>query len=167
MIRYPILGILFTSLVACGPAPDIADNIPKVGKWSDNMQLLSVDVNGAAVDRSDLGDSLPKDSSREFCGEPYVRTEAELRSTLLTDELRGCTISSYENDGSQHRISGSCEGMIAGADDSSAVMSFAGRSTENELKGRLSVQAFVTRPEGEGESVNIEYERRMTRLGDC
>lgn len=166
-MKYPIYTMLALALAACGPAPDVADNIPQVGKWSDSTKLLSVEVNGAVVDRADLGDQLPKDSGREFCGEPYVRTEAELRETLLTDKLKGCTITSYQNDGSQHRVAGSCNGIVKGADDSNAAMSMSGRVTADELKGQLSVQAVVTGPDGEGESVNLEYERRMTRLGDC
>jgi hypothetical protein len=167
VMRYPAFCAFVLTLAACGPAPDVADNIPQVGKWSDRTQILSVEVNGGAVDQSEFADQLPKDRTKEFCGEPYVRTEDELRQTLLTDKLKGCTITAYKNDGSRHQISGSCTDVVKGADDSSAMMSLAGYVTPTEIKGRLSVQAVVTGPDGDGESVSIEFERRLTRLGDC
>jgi Protein of unknown function (DUF3617) len=164
------LSALFLSLVACGPAADIPENIPVMGKWRDETRLMSIQYNGAAMDRAKLP-GLPEDKAAEVCMEPKMRNEEEMRELLGQNPmLSSCAIGGVTRNGPRTSFSGSCASIpiaqSAGMEGSASIKANAFEAP-NKATLNFTIEAVVRQQDGNGAMIRMDAQRTLTRLGDC
>lgn len=161
----------FAMIAACGPAVDDPENPPLLGKWEDKSELLSVLVDGGAVDSEQfpqikkLG-KLDK-APTTFCGEPKFRDQESWQNEMDRGKVK-CTIADVTQNGSRLRATGSCASVSRGG--LSADVTFLGEGTQSAEQATLrgDIETTLTSNEtGEGALLNVIFRRTMTRLGDC
>jgi hypothetical protein len=161
---------LLLPLAACGPGADIPDNIPMMGKWRDETRLMSIQYNGAAMDRTKMP-GIPEDKVVEICMEPKMRNEEEMRDLVGQNPmLSSCEIKGITHNGPHSSFSGSCSNIplaqSAGM-ESSATIKANGYEAPNKATLNFTIEAVVRQQDGNGALIRMDAQRTLTRLGDC
>lgn len=164
--------LMLAPLAACGPGPDVADNIPAMGQWSDESKVVSVLVNGAAVSLDDIPELQDiKKLNRpmaQFCGEPYFRTKQEFEEELGRHGDAKCSIESVDNEGSKVSAKGRCEVLGGTSINTIAGISATAFQRPDNISLKADINIVVRSNEtGEGNAVQVVVRRKMKRLGDC
>jgi hypothetical protein len=164
------LSALFLPLVACGPAADVPENIPVMGKWRDETRLMSIQFNGAAMDRAKMP-GLPEDKVSEVCMEPKMRNETEMRELLGQNPmLSSCELKMGAKNGPHSSFSGICGNIpaiqAAGLAGSASVKAN-GYEAANKATLNFTIEAVVRQQDGNGALIRMDAQRTLTRLGDC
>lgn len=160
------------ALMSCGAPADNPANIPLSGKWSDEGKLMSVKVGGTAVDPKEIPgiDALKAkvNQGKEFCGEPRFLTKEEFQEKMDESNPADCQIESVQGDGQLTRAKGLCTGMKLPGAEARAVFNGQAQMKPDKVIYDMSINVVVKNPlTGEGQSVNMDVRRTMTRLGDC
>jgi hypothetical protein len=166
---YPLVAICLM-MTGCGPAVDVPDNVPMLGKWRDETRVMSVQINGAAVDRSKLS-GIQKDKVSETCMEPKLRNDAEMRELIGRNQfMENCELKPIARNGAYASFSGICSKLpIPHMADMEGVGGLRGQAWESANKATLSmvVEAAVREKTGNGTMFRMDVNRTLTRLGDC
>jgi len=158
-------------LASCGSAVDDPENPPLLGEWEDKSELLSVMIDGGAVDEEQIPQikklgRLNKAPSK-FCGEPAFRDKVSWQNEIDRGNIK-CNIDDVTGGGSRIVASGTCVPIIQKGISSSVTFTGEGRASENESSLRGDIETTLTDEQtGEGMLLNIIFRRTMTRLGDC
>ncbi len=163
------LLLICLTVTGCGATGDFTDNIPLYGKWTDETRLISLQINGAAVDRERYrrNISLPHDSQKEFCGEPYLRGKEETRETFMKGISTNCDITNFEKDEDSLKVHASCTLPQNGDVDVTGSIEIMSKVATEKVDGNVTIGIFAKLPSGTGAAVTAEYKRVLTRLGDC
>ncbi len=170
--RLPIAILMLASLAACGPASDVADNIPQFGKWNDEQKITSVLLNGAAISLDDVPElhDLKKLSraAKEYCGEPYFRNKEEFQEEVNREIEAECKIDSVDSQGTNISAKGKCSGL----NDSETIGSVGFSATAYLQPDNINLTAEIigvgrSQDTGEGASIKVTLRRKITRIGDC
>jgi hypothetical protein len=170
MIKFRTLMLVpVGALMSCGAVVDNSENVPDLGRWSDETRLLSVQVNGAAIDPSKSGLPMPEQKKSELaCREPYVRKAEDFLRVIQEDEfLRQCSLDYFRADATTTHVTGVCKLPSEGGTELSGEFSANGREKADRVDIDYSFKIYGRKSTGEGEVVNVESRRTFTRLGDC
>jgi hypothetical protein len=155
-------------LASCGAAPDLPDNVPLAGNWSDTMALVSVSSDGAAMSEDDLPPDFPKPSTKNTCGEPKLRTNEEFREVLDADEiLKNCAVGDIRRNGDRVAVSGSCKLPDNNGVAMEMWLDVNAVEAPESIIIDLKTNTIATAEDGEMASFEIKYRRELKRIGDC
>jgi hypothetical protein len=169
MRTFYLLVSVGLSLSGCGPSVDMPDNVPLLGKWRDETRVMSVQLNGAAIDRTKVP-GIPEDEVTESCMEPAMRTDAEMRALMGNNRLaKDCQLKPIARNGPYASFSGICNSVPMSMASVEGVVGLRGQAWESANKATLSivVEAAVREKSGNGAMIRMDGKRTLTRLGDC
>lgn len=154
-------------LASCGAAPDLPDNVPLAGNWSDTITLISVSSDGAAMSEDDLPPDYPKSGTKNTCGEPKLRNGEELRQAVDADFLKKCDLGAMRINGAYRSVSATCKLPSNGGAESEMTMDISAAEAADAVSIEMSGSANATAEDGEMASFEINYRRELMRIGDC
>jgi hypothetical protein len=154
-------------LASCGAAPDVLDNVPVAGNWSDTLRLVSLSSDGAAMSEEDLPSDYPKTGTQNKCEEPKLRNGEELREAVGADFLKKCDLGEMRISGANRHISATCKLPGKAGIESEMTMDISAVEGPEAVTINLTGSAIATAEDGEMASFEINYRRELKRIGDC
>jgi hypothetical protein len=173
MVKLRILALLpVSALMSCGAPTDVAENIPNVGKWSDESKLMSVRLGGTPIDTSGIPEFAQVkeeiNKTKEFCGEPYFLEKEQFQELLDKNNELGCKVDTIEVNGERVNTKGSCKADQLANVDREATFKGVAKLGPDKVVFDGTIDVVVrNRQTGAGEKLSMEVQRKMTRLGDC
>jgi Protein of unknown function (DUF3617) len=163
--------LVIPALVACSEPFDNPSTIPVAGKWVGDAKLMSISVNGMAIDptkSAPLNEILSRISKQEeICGEPQNLNEEEFQKKMGSDKLANCTIDSSETKGNRLSEQASCDVLnLPGTTDRMRLTSETVFNPD-KVTSDMTMSFTARKPSGEGMIMKMEFSATMTRLGDC
>ena len=132
------------------------------------MRLISARENGVAIDYYLLPDlDIPKSKTKEYCGEPKLRSNDEIKKTLDNRIFDNCTFSGIKRYGPRFSLAAQCALPDIDLVNARGSLRLSGNETPERIDANFSIDIYVQSPGGGTEVITLEYKRELTRLGDC
>jgi hypothetical protein len=154
-------------LASCGAAPDVPDNVPLAGNWSETITLISASSDGAAMSEEDLPTDYPKTGTKNTCGEPKLRNGEELREAMDADFLKKCDLGAMRINGAYRYVSATCKSPSDRGIESEITFDLSAAEAPDAVTINMTGGANATAEDGEMATFEINYRRKLKRIGDC